>query len=250
MRIFAGLMALALSGWLSGTPGMAQDRALERPLIVVELFMSQGCSSCPPADELLSRLAGRDDVLALALHVDYWDYIGWPDTFARAEHTERQKAYAHAAGMRSIYTPQMIIAGKDHVIGSKPMEVADYLEMYRDRPAAVFLAARRQGDRIRIEAMRATHMPVPEDLMVMLVTVDRKATVEIKRGENAGKTITYRNIVTDLEQIATWDGQGEMEVVLDARTAPGSAGDGQAVFLQVQGPGGGLGEILGATWVR
>ncbi len=245
MRIVAGLVALLLTGAGLAMPVLAQ----ERPLVVIELYTSQGCSSCPPADELLARLADRDDVLALALHVDYWDYIGWPDTFARPEHTERQKAYARAAGMRTIYTPQMIIAGKDHVIGSKPMEIADYLEMYRDQPAAVYLSAERRGGQIHIDAIRATHMPVPQDLMVMLVAVERRATVQIKRGENAGRTMTYRNIVTDLEQISAWDGQGELEAVLDLPKLSGK-GDAWAIFLQAKDGDGALGEILGAAWVR
>ncbi len=241
MRRIVGLLALTLWGLLPGQPSLAGDR----PLVVVELFTSQGCSSCPPADKLLARLADRHGVLALALHVDYWDYIGWPDTFARPEHTARQKAYAHAAGMRSIYTPQMIIAGRDHVIGSKPMELAEYLEMYRDRPALVSMQAARVDGRIRVSAMPATHMPLPGNLMVMLVTLQREATVDIRRGENAGRTITYRNIVTGLEQVALWDGQGAVELDLDLPEQAVS-GDAMAVFLQREGPG----EILGAVWVE
>ncbi|HHB81142.1 MAG TPA: DUF1223 domain-containing protein, partial [Aliiroseovarius sp.] len=141
MQLSRILMALTLGLGIGLSMASGQARAQERPLVVVELFTSQGCSSCPPADALLARLAQRDDVLALSMHVDYWDYIGWPDTFAQPKNTERQKAYAHAAGMRSIYTPQMIIAGKDHVIGSKPMDVVDYIEMSRAAPARVEMTA-------------------------------------------------------------------------------------------------------------
>jgi hypothetical protein len=100
-------------------PSLAQDRP-----VLVELFTSQGCSSCPPADALLHKLARRDDVVALALHVDYWDYIGWKDTFAKAAHSARQRAYAREAGRRMVYTPQMIINGADHVVIGRPISTA------------------------------------------------------------------------------------------------------------------------------
>ncbi|HGG06304.1 MAG TPA: DUF1223 domain-containing protein [Aliiroseovarius sp.] len=212
-----------------------------RSLVVVELFTSQGCSSCPAADALLARLAARDDVLALALHVDYWDYIGWPDTFARPEHTARQKSYAHAAGMRSIYTPQMIIAGIDHVIGSKPMEVADYIEMFRDKPVLVTLKAEAGNDMLMLEAMATTNMPLPGQLVVMLVRFNEREVVDIRRGENAGRTMEYTNIVTAMEKVADWDGKGILDLAL-----PLDGDDAAAVFLQVAGPG----EILAAVRVR
>src|SRR6056297_1175836 len=99
--------------------------AQERP-VVVELFTSQGCSSCPPADAYLHKLAAREDVIALALHVDYWDYIGWKDSFGKAAWSDRQHGYAKAAGRGMVYTPQMIINGTDHVVGNRPKDV-EYL---------------------------------------------------------------------------------------------------------------------------
>ncbi len=238
MHLLTRLMVFVVwMGAWSG-PGVAGDA---RSLVVVELFTSQGCSSCPAADALLARLAARDDVLALALHVDYWDYIGWPDTFARAEHTARQKSYAHAAGMRSIYTPQMIIAGIDHVIGSKPMEVADYIEMFRDKPALVTLEAEAGADTMTLEAMAATNMPLPGQMVVMLVRFNEREVVEIRRGENAGRTMEYTNIVTSMDKVADWDGRGVLDL-----TVPLAGDDAAAVFLQVAGPG----EILAAVRVR
>lgn len=251
---FSGLLLAALLGLgIPGAPLRAQEGAHERPLVVVELFTSQGCASCPPADALLARLARRDDVLALSLHVDYWDYIGWPDTFARPEYTERQKAYAHAAGMRSIYTPQMIIAGKDHVIGSRPMEVADYIMMAREMPARVEMAAILRDGLLRIEARPSASRPLPGRLLVMLVRFRSTATVRIERGENAGKTIRYANVATSLSELGRWDGTGRlvMEVAME-EIGEGGEGDGKdgedeemAVFLQAAGPG----EILGAVRV-
>jgi len=237
MRFLPGLLAMGL--WVATMSGPAI--ASDRPLVVVELFTSQGCASCPPADAFLARLAKRDDVLALSMHVDYWDYIGWPDTFARPEHTARQKAYAHVAGTRSIFTPQMIIAGKDYVVGSKPMDVADYIEMSREMPARVQMDAVLVDGVLRFDASPATHMPLPDSLLVMFVTFEENATVMIQRGENAGKTIEYSNIVTSLTELGTWDGVGafSLEVPVTARGA-------KAVFLQEAGPG----EILGAVRVR
>ena len=120
MRILMWMAVLVFAA----TAGSAQDK----PVVVVELFTSQGCSSCPPADALLDRLSSRNNVLALSLHVDYWDYIGWKDKFASPAHTARQQAYARAAGRRSVYTPQMIINGLDDVAGTAPMDVADMID--------------------------------------------------------------------------------------------------------------------------
>ena len=100
--------------------------------VVVELFTSQGCSSCPPADAMLHKLAERDDVIALALHVDYWDYIGWKDEFAVPAYTKRQRGYARTNGRRMIYTPQMVINGQDDVIGAKPMDVSDLIQKHHE----------------------------------------------------------------------------------------------------------------------
>ncbi len=107
--------------------------------VVVELFTSQGCSSCPPADAILGDLAGRDDVIALALHVDYWDYIGWKDTFADPSYTKRQRAYARVAGARNIYTPQMVVGGMDHLVGVRPMELSDLIERHNAKDSTIDL---------------------------------------------------------------------------------------------------------------
>lgn len=116
-----------------------------REPVVVELYTSQGCSSCPPADALLHELAARDDVLPLALHVDYWDYIGWKDKFARREHTRRQKGYARAGGRRMIYTPQMIIMGQEDVVGADAMQVESAIQKHQKQPRPVSLKLRRDG---------------------------------------------------------------------------------------------------------
>ena len=119
MHLRPFLCALAATGLFSVAEGRADDMP-----VVVELFTSQGCSSCPPADALLHELSKRDDVIPLALHVDYWDYIGWKDSFAQPAFTARQRGYAQASGRRAIYTPQMIIGGQFDVVGNRPMDVA------------------------------------------------------------------------------------------------------------------------------
>ncbi len=172
--------------------------------VVVELYTSQGCSSCPPADELLRELSERRDVIPLALHVDYWDYIGWRDSFARPAHGQRQRAYARAAGHTVIHTPQMIVAGEDHLVGAKPMELMELIQKHGKRRPNVSLLATRHRNVVRIEARAASvfHEPV----VVQLVRYLPEMVVSIGRGENAGRTMTYSNIVTELAKLGTWNG--------------------------------------------
>jgi len=180
--------------------------ALAEQTVVVELFTSQGCSSCPPADEILGELAKEDNVIALALHVDYWDYIGWKDQFAQSKFTNRQRDYARAAGERTIYTPQMIIGGKDHVIGSRPMLIAKLLSEHAARTPAVNVQLKRQGTTVTIEADSVANLR--RAAAVQLVTYRPNATVDIGRGENAGRRITYHNIVQEWIDIGSWNGDG------------------------------------------
>ncbi len=223
--IGAGLVAAAA---LMGGAGYAD----EKPLVLIELFTSQGCNSCPPADALLAELAVRDDVLPLALHVDYWDYIGWKDKFARPEHTARQKAYAHVAGASTIYTPQMVVGGTDHVVGYKPMRVADYMKAHEATLADVEVRAEIVDGKMRIKCLVKDGTTLPTKINVDIVRFNPSETVDIKHGENAGETIAYTNIVTDWERVATWDGRETLE--LDTAMA----GDGpMALILQEPGPG-------------
>ncbi|SFP49983.1 DUF1223 domain-containing protein [Tranquillimonas alkanivorans] len=194
------LPTAVLAVWL-GVTGAVE--AGDQP-VVIELFTSQGCSSCPPADALLTQLADRDDVLPLALHVDYWDYIGWKDKFASPAYSARQKAYAHANGERSVYTPQMIVGGKDHVLGYRPMELAELIQAHRDVPDPVALDVAREGRELHIEARPEGESLGP--LVVQLVTYAPEKTVDIERGENAGKRLTYSNVVTSWSVLGEWNG--------------------------------------------
>lgn len=200
MRISGTILALCTA--LSTS--FATAAVAEQKTVVVELFTSQGCSSCPPADELLAKLDESADIVALALHVDYWDYIGWKDVFGSPAHTERQKGYARAAGARSIYTPQMVIGGLDHVIGFKPMDVANTVQKHRAVADGITVTARLQGNTVIVSlspgAMRG-------DMTISLVGYQNSETVAIKRGENAGKTITYTNTVREFVSLGDWDGR-------------------------------------------
>ena len=203
MKVSMRILAVAMGLWalVAGV-----THAADRP-VVVELYTSQGCSSCPPADKILAKLADREDVIALAFHVDYWDYIGWEDKFADPSFTQRQRNYARVAGARSIYTPQMIVHGKDHVIGAKPMELADHISNHRSADSPVSLRLSRNGDIVRIRATSKSRFPGGSTVRV--ATYSPEETVAIKRGENAGRTLSYHNVVRALTDIETWDGTGE-----------------------------------------
>ena len=202
--------------------------AQEQP-VLVELYTSQGCSSCPPADALLSDLAGHEGVIALALHVDYWDYIGWKDSFADPAYTRRQKAYAHAAGHRTVYTPQMIVGGTDHIIGAKAMELMKQIERHRQSASAVALSLKAQGSTVALTAKATQDLG---ELSVQLVRYSPSEQVKIKRGENAGRTLTYSNIVRSWDEVARWDGRAPLNLTLKTKgDLPG------VVVIQKRGPG-------------
>ena len=224
------LLPLIAALWLAA-PAQAEQA------VVVELFTSQGCSSCPPADRILGELAKRDNVIALALHVDYWDYLGWKDEFADPNHTQRQRAYSRAAGQRTIYTPQMVIGGVDHVIGSKPMKITDLVQKHASKRAPVDVAISRKGDTIAIEATGKSRTAT----VVQLVTYTPEASVNIRRGENAGRTLTYHNIVRDIQRLGKWDGTGTYR-------ANAKVPKGVPVVILVQAGDGGA--ILGAARLR
>ena len=223
---------LSLFGFLQ-----ANSVAAQQGPTVVELYTSQGCSSCPPADAMLHDLASREDVIALALHVDYWDYIGWKDIFGRPEHTQRQHAYARAARATTVYTPQMVIGGIEHVVGSRPMQVMNAVQDQAARGNLVDVSVVRSGDRVQITASSNTR----GEYVIQLVRFTPEETVAIRRGENAGRTLSYANIVKSWDVIGRWDGRARLVIAADA---PGS--DGVAVIVQESTSG----PIVGAAQLR
>ena len=178
--------------------------------VLVELFSSQGCSACPPADKFLAELAGRDNVVALGMHVDYWDYIGWKDNFARPEFSARQRAYASARARSMVYTPEMIVNGADDVIATHPEDVSDLIDKHAAAPSPAILDVTRREGSLLVSA--AARPGVGGICTVRLVRYRPEATVKIKRGENAGRTVTYTNIATTIEELAQWDMRGPLEI--------------------------------------
>ncbi len=227
------MAALALSLGATGA------RAQSQPGVVVELYTSQGCSSCPPADDFFASLAGDPGVIPLALHVDYWDYLGWKDSFARPQHTNRQKAYARANGAKMIYTPQIVVNGSDIVVGNRPGDVTAAIARHLADGNPIRLTLERHGGRIEI---RAEAVP-PQDrtLKVQLVRFRPEASVAIEHGENAGRTISYHNIVTAWDQVADWNTASPLTA-----EAPLPGTDPAVVILQAEG----MGTILAAASLR
>jgi hypothetical protein len=172
----------------------------DRP-VVVELFQSQGCSSCPPADAVLNALADRSDVIALNFAVTYWDQLGWKDTFARPAYTARQWDYAHAGGRGNVSTPQMIVNGRTAIVGNRQADVDGSIARARANATEVPIAV--NGSTVALPAVRAA-----KPATLWLVRYDpRTIQVAIRAGENGGRTIPHRNIVRDLIALGTWNGE-------------------------------------------
>jgi len=221
-------MVSAACGLLMGFAGTVF--AQSEPAVVVELYTSQGCISCPPADEFMKVLVADPRVIPLALHVDYWDYIGWKDKFASPQFTSRQKAYAHAAGSRTIYTPQMIVGGQDRVEGNQPDRVAELIGQHLAAGQTVSLRLERTGDVLHIFA--DANPPLTKSVKVQLVRYKPSESVTIESGENAGRTLTYYNIVTSWQALGDWRGTTPLEL------AAAATGDQPlVVILQGEGPG-------------
>ncbi len=217
MKRLLPLLIAALAAWSAPV-------AADQP-VVVELFTSQGCSSCPPADKILHDLADRDDVIALALHVDYWDYIGWKDEFADPAHAERQRGYAIEAGRRSVYTPQMIVNGQTDIVGARPMDLAEAIAVHAGDPQRVTLNVTRQGNDVQIAAV-ATGIDGP--LIVYMLRYTPMRTSRITRGENAGHTLSYANVTEDWKILTEWDGATPLNLAAEA------AGENPVVVLVQQ----------------
>jgi hypothetical protein len=199
---------------------------------VLELFTSQGCSSCPPADRILGRLARDPDTLALSFPVDYWDYIGWKDTLAAPSHSARQKAYASANGTGEVYTPQVIVNGLTDVVGSDvaAIEQAERETDKRGGVLSVPLSVAERDGRIHV-AIGAAEGATPRAAGVYLVAFASSRTVAIQRGENAGETLTYANVVRAMTRIGEWSG-APVELEADLSQARVDGADSYAVIVQ------------------
>ena len=181
---------LVLLGGMSSAASAQIDAAeSSRPSfkVVLELFTSQGCSSCPPADALLESYTKRDDVIALSVPVDYWDRLGWKDTFASREFTLRQQEYASARGDGQVYTPQIVVSGSAHVVGRSRSSIDDAIAVARRtlRESQIPVRVRLEGGALVVQAGSGPTAIPPSDMQLFLAVVQEAGTVAIRRGENA-----------------------------------------------------------------
>jgi hypothetical protein len=227
LRLTAAGVTFCLGAAL-GQIAQAQDDA---PVTVLELFTSQGCSSCPPADALLGKMAKADGVLALTMPVTYWDYLGWKDTLAAENFSKRQRAYAESRGDHEIYTPQLIVNGLAHVVGSREDAISAAITstgatIRQDRVPVKLSSA---GGDILISAGAAPDKADFRDGTIWVALYTRSVNVDIGRGENLGRKVTYTNVVRQLISAGRWEG----EAVSYRIPYPANAGtDGCAAFLQ------------------
>ncbi|WP_341705733.1 DUF1223 domain-containing protein [Ferrovibrio sp.] len=230
------MLAAGLALLLAGGPARAQQQ-----MVILELFTSQGCNSCPPADAMMADWEKLPGVLPLSLHVDYWDYLGWRDTFGKKGHSSRQQGYAQSMGSRQVYTPQAVIDGQFQAVGSNRAAV---LQAVKDaeREKRVVLQAKpgKTGWQIGVPAVAGWQ----GEAKLLLCLYDREHQVPIARGENAGRTMTYLNVARSWNDFGRWKGQAETYALPDLGDIDWSR-QGAVVMLQsLKGP------IIGAVDLR
>jgi hypothetical protein len=237
-------MTSGLRAGLAAVVVLAASGAIASPLAVVELFTSQACSSCPPADAALRDLARRTDVIALTMPVDYWDYLGWRDTLAKPAFTARQRAYAATRGDRQVFTPQVVVNGKGACIGSDAAALEQLIQAGRPGPDVAVALSESAGS-VAVDITGATNGAARGHTgEVWVVSVAKAREVAIERGENRGKSITYANVARGITRIGEWRG-APLRLEVPLATAKGD-GDGYVVLLQAP-DGEKLGPILGAA---
>jgi len=236
IRVLSFLLVLLA---VPGTVIQAQELRF-MPRAVVELFTSQGCSSCPPADKLLAELGKRSDIVTLAYHVDYWDYIGWTDTFGRAENSDLQRSYASVHKKGRVYTPQMMINGAHDVVGSRRGDIESALSNAR---LGVPIALATDGDYLKIDIDGDDAFG---ESVVWLVTFQDSAEVEVQRGENRGKMLAYSSIVKNRQVLGMWAPETGAQIKLPLDEVLRGTSNGAAILVQEDAKG--LpGRILGAA---
>ncbi len=220
---------------------LAPLAASAQPPVVVELFTSQGCYSCPPADTFLGELAKEDGVVAIGYHVNYWDRLGWPDPYATNWGTDRQYGYAAAQRTRRVYTPQMMVDGQQPAVGSDRSLVRTLIRTAKTsaKPASPALSWRDKGT-VRIALPDA---PQAKGAEIWLIRFDEKQSTRIVRGENGGKRLAYHHVARERLALSRFDGQAQ---VVEASVTPGDVDWGVAVLVQQSGPG----KIWGAASLR
>lgn len=237
------IKAIVVAALLALTAPLPALHAAENRLTVIELFTSQGCSSCPPADALLSELAVRPDILALTLPVTYWDYLGWQDSFAKPAHDTRQRDYARRYAGGRVYTPQIVIDGLHREIGSHrtAVEAVIAIQQGSRKPVVAVSLTQRQGTFSIDIGEGALPAGVPH-ATVWLIRFIPSREVAVRGGENSGKHITYTNIVEELSPIGMWHGS-KLKIELPQQDIGLEGNKGIAVLVQLDGTG----EIVGAS---
>jgi hypothetical protein len=221
-------VVLTAAALFSLGPVAAEDKPM-----FLELFTSQGCSSCPPADALLKKISTRSNVVAVSLPVDYWDYIGWKDTFASAQYTARQRAYAKTRGDGHVYTPQVVVNGLAHAVGSDQPEIQKVANTVLGQKGSLTVDLKiREEDGKLIADIGAAPAGTPDTAALVLMLVAQDRTVMIGRGENAGKSLSYTNVVRQMTKVGDWNGTAKrIEIPASQLTLPDT--DGYVLVLQV-----------------
>lgn len=233
------LFYLVGSALLLATAAKAEPRTT-----VLELFTSQGCSSCPSADRLFKSFVERRDVIALSYNVDYWDYLGWKDTLAKPAFTERQRAYAKLRGDGAVYTPQIVVNGVDHAIGSRQAEIDAAIRRSWKKLTSPSLRVDVASPDERFKIILSDAAVAPKrPATVWLASVEPKITVKIRHGENRGSAITYYNVVRELAAVGMWSGRGAS---IEIRKRPYVKKPGMRCVVLVQADSG---AILAAKWL-
>jgi len=248
MRL-AAILALTIALLVPSSRVPAQQAGINPsfppPKNVLELFTSQGCDTCPPADKVLASYADRPDVIAITLPVDIWDYLGWKDTLASDKNSERQKFYAKARGDGAIYTPQVIVNGMIGVNGSDPKAIDEAIHLTDETLKTTRVPIRFWHERnsIIIEAGDAPPGLRTKEATIWFAVVQKKADVPVEHGDNEGKTLTYTNIVREMLPVGSWNGKA-MHLEL-ARTAVMTPETQACIVLLQEGK---AGPIIGAAW--
>jgi hypothetical protein len=222
--------------------------AYAEPRAVVELFTSQGCSSCPPADKIIGELAKDPSVIAMSMPIDYWDYLGWKDTLADARFSARQKAYSHMRGDREVYTPQVVVNGSAHVLGSDRAGIESAIGDTRKAEGvmSVPVTMTQAGRQINVSVAASKKGPAAMHGEVWICSISKAVPISIGRGENSGREITYHNVVRNLLKVGDWDGNpGSWTVPLENISREGI--DAAVVYLQ-DGSRENPGPMLGAAY--
>lgn len=201
------------------------------PRAVVELFTSQGCSSCPPADQIIGELAKDPNVIALSMPIEYWDYLGWKDTLADSRFSARQKAYSQMRGDRDVYTPQMIVNGSANVIGSDRAGIESAIQNTQKAGVmSVPVTMTLSGKQINV-SVAASKAATSAHGEVWICSVSKSVPISIGRGENRGREVTYYNVVRNILKVGDWNGSsGSWTVPLENISRDGV--DAAVVYVQ------------------